>query len=557
MATLAEIEREIERRRLGTGTGGLTLDAVEQEIARRRAAATANQTPAQAVSPAATVSQPVASPVTLPAQPQAPGLLSQIGQAVSGLTGFDEVRQAGQQALNASPAAQGALQTLGQATAFNEAPQAAALLGGERGATIAGAEGAGRFGGGAIGGALAGPLGILVGQAIGGAAGAGIGTWLDRLSRGEKVTAGDVAFEAGASAVPDIMLAGGRQAVKAGQKLLSRTSRGIKESENLAAKHLRDRAETILRPPSKAENDQLWSMVHASGDRLSPNSLQGALSNMTDRQWEATMQRVRRVPAPPGSEITDFGEAAERVMTRIRDGKKSVQPLPLSEMQHLRSQVQKAKMSVQDGATKDSLQLFQDAIDDAMLDAKSYVSGGGDVEILLQAREGFRKIKETEEVAELMWNVTSKATKGDRLTVNLGRLSDALKKPRRGMQERAVAALQRQPGAINELTEFLDNMNKVDITPGALSALTGGIGQGLTLLGAAGAAVAGEREEGFGTGAVLLLSNILAAPAARARFTAIVLRNEARTGTRTIALPMLATLANMARREALGTTESP
>lgn len=480
-----------------------------------------------------------------PEPPQSPGLITQAGALVKGLPGFQQMRQGAQTAMENVPGLQ-RLQGL-----VDKAPLID-LAGGERGLTIGGAEGAGRVGGALLGGALAGPPGAAVGQALGGAAGAGIGTWLDRLARGEKVTAGDVAFEAGASMVPDILLAGGKQAIKGGKRLLSRTSGGIRESENLAAKHLRSSPDDLIKPPSKVENDQLWSIVHASGDRLNPNSLRGAFSKMTDAQWNIVMQKVRRIPAPPNSRIDDFGEAAERVMARIRDGKQTVQPLALGELQHLRSQVQKAKLSLEDSANRDSLQIFQDAIDDAMLNPKSYTSGAGDVGVLLKAREGFRKIKETEEVAELMWNVTSKSPKNDRLTVNLGRLSDALEHPKAGMQQRAVDALRRQPGAIAELQTFLKNMEKIDITPGALAGITGGLGQGIALVGAAGAAVAGREESGVGTGAVLLLANILAGPAARAQFNAIVLRNEARTGARTIALPMLATLANMARRETMG-----
>lgn len=256
--------------------------------------------------------------------------------------------------------------------------------------------------------------------------------------------------------------------------------------------------------------------------------------------------------APPNSRIDAFGEAVERVMTRIREGKKSVQGLSLGELQHVRSQIQQIKMSIKDDAVRDSLDLFQDTIDDAMLNPKNYVIGSkGDYQTLVRAREGFRKLKETEEVADLFWDVTSTSSKGDKLTVNLGRLSDAIKHPKAGRQQKAVDALLRQQGAMDEVRAFLENMRKINITHGALSAVTGGVGQGLTLATGLGAAAAGQIEVGMGGTAMLLLANVLGSPASRARFNAIVLRNEARTGARTITLGTLATLANAARRDAL------
>lgn len=561
MPTRTEIEAEMRRRGMPI-PGAFSRSAIEQEMHRRGMSIPEMNEAAPRPPDAMTPEQlPPMTGVDIIPQPgppaptpqRNPGLLSQLGQAASGLTGFDQLQQAAQQGLQSSPWAQETLQALGQATGFNEVPQALNMIGGESGATIAGAEGVGRLGGGALGLAFGGPVGAAIGQTAGGMIGAGLGKWIDRLARGEDVTAGEVALEMGASAVPDLLLMGAKPLIKGAQKLASRTSRGVQTSEDLAAQHLRRSPPDLIKPPTQAANDQLWAVVHASGDRLNPDSLRAGLSGMTDQQWKWVMQRARRMDAPPNARINAFGEAVERVMTRIREGKKSVNGLALGELQHVRSQIQKIKMSVKDDAVRDSFEIFQDTIDDAMLDAKNYLNGSkGDYPTLLQAREGFRKLKETEEVADLMWSVTSKSSKGDRLTVNLGRLEDAIDHPKAGMQTKAVDALKRA-GSIGEVKEFLKNMEKVDITHGALSSVTGGIGQGLTLGSGIGAAILGDPTGvGIGGTSVLLLANILGSPASRARFNAIVLRNQARTGARTITLPMLATLANAARREALG-----
>ena len=544
MPTLEEVEREIARRGLGASTP--SLDDVEREIARRGLGAT----------PPAAVQAPLPAQAPPPATPtpqENPGIIGQLGSLVKQIPGIEQARQGAQAIMEHVPGMKAAQNVV-------DAVPLVDILGGERGATISGAEYAGRLGGGAVGTALGGPVGGAVGTTVGGMVGAGVGTWFDRMVRGEKVTAGDVAFEAGAAAVPDALIYGAQGAIRQGKRILTRTAKGIKESENLAATHLRQAAPDLIKPPSKEAVDQLFSMVHASGDRLNPNSLAKGFTNLTETQWKTVMQRLRKIPNPPGSRITDFGEAAERVLTRVREGKKSVQGLALGELQHVRSQIQQVKLSTADGAAKDALQMFQDTIDDAMLNTKNYLNGGGaDVQTLLQAREGFRKLKETEEVSEFLWSATSKAKQGDRLTVNLGKLSDALAHPKKGVQQKAVAALERAPGAVKELQTFLKNMGEVNITPGYLASLTGGVGRSIAAFGGAGALTGNIGLGVVGTGAIAMqmMAEVLSVPAARAQFNAIVLRNQARTGVRTIAFPMLATLANNARRSVLGQTQAP
>ncbi len=112
MPTLEEVEREIKRRGLQVAPAPLqlSLEEVEREIARRK------------LPTDSTGSAPVPSPVGAAVNPavtgagptpaQNPGLLSQLGNIASGLTGFSDVQQAVQE----SPQASGAMQALGDIT---------------------------------------------------------------------------------------------------------------------------------------------------------------------------------------------------------------------------------------------------------------------------------------------------------------------------------------------------------------------------------------------------------------------------------------------------------
>lgn len=515
------------------------IKALKAELAKRKALQAEQPAIASSVPQDAQgqplVEEPMVSPPTSmgPAvgNPQAPvvadkaeevqqgGMLADALRFASGLTG------AGDMAAAAQSLPQGVKDAAGVAAEASNAayaPAAAEVMGGEQGAVTSIGEGVGRGVGAAVGGLVSAGFGAGVGAMIGGGIGAAIGSSANKLYKGEKVTPGGMALEFGLSVIPDAALAGVGKLYRTGQAAMSRTLGGRREAANQAGQYIRDRAEKMLTPPARQHVDEMFELVRKSGDSLNPVSFAKPVAELSDTQFGHVQQALRRIADPPGQDMK-LGEAAADLFDAIRKGEfDKTTPMDLGTLQHIRSQVSKTAFSKQDGATKDALELFVDGIDKA-IDSGSFMHGSGEsVPLLKEAREAFRKLKETEDLTSWIQRNTKRLDDGKTFKINLGKMKDALDNPTNGVEERAIAALRRNPAGMKEFKEFLANMDKVDISANDIVSSFSVLNGFAAVLGAE--------------------------PAARARFNRIVRANESRHGIKSISLSQLALLLNAGRR---------
>ena len=375
---------------------------------------------------------------------------------------------------------------------------------------------AGEVGGRAAGFAIGGP----VGAAVGGGAGAAIGLGLARLSKGEKVTPQELALEFGLSILPDVAIKG---VGTVGRKILGRTRPGREAAEDILGGNLRANAEKFFAPLEKQKAEELFGLVRASGDKLNGNALAGPLQNLTNKQFKIVSQGLLRIKAPPGKSSEALGEGIQAAFETIRKGE-DAPGLDLGSLQHIRSQLSKRALNSKDGATQDALFNAVEIIDDAVANGQ-FLSGGGSRPLLTEARRLYARAKDAEDFATFVntRGVTSRSKGARGITLNAGKLADALDNPRSKIEKAAVRALNRNPGAKEEVATFLRNVKRINIDTSATDAspILGGI-----------AAIVG------------------AGPASRVRL-ARVLSDGATKGQ--ITEEAVITLFNMARQEVLST----
>lgn len=385
-------------------------------------------------------------------------------------------------------------------------------------ATTAG-EMIGRGAGAAAGTALFGPPGTVVGGILGGGLGAVGSLGLQKLSQGEDVKPGAMALEFGLSILPDTVI----KPIGVGvRKLASVSAKGREAGENLSGRLIRDRAAASFDSPGSEEIGRIFEMVRQSGAQLDPLNYTRPLKRLTDKSFKNITRTIEDIPAPRGKDAEGFGEGVSEVFQAIRKDE-DVSGLDLGTLQHVSSELKKRARGIRDGATADSLFAGAKIIDDG-IESGTFIRGGEQSAVLLNARAQWKRFRESEDFQGLVFSrgVTRFSRGGNRMRFNFGRLKDALENPITELEKTAVKGLEANPGARKEITEFVKNVEALNI----------------------------DIKKPFAfQNTINFLGEILPNAVARARFNSIVRKEKG-----VISEDALALIANFARRSAVEMT---
>lgn len=361
---------------------------------------------------------------------------------------------------------------------------------------------------GRLAGAPLGPPGVF----IGGALGAGAGELGRQMVAGEDLDFKKALIEAGFSAGTGAVFEG---LGMAGRKLLSRTKTGTQTGEKLAAEKIRKEAPQLLKPKPREQVSQMFDEVTKSGVKIAPQGVDVSL--LDDDQFRILVREIKQIPAGPDFP-SGFGGRMAKQLEAIRQGAPAGD-FEIGELQQLRSQLMKRAASRKEGAVQDVLSEAARIMDQGVEAGR--VTGPATAEVidqLKEARRQWRVIRQSDDLSNLARSVTRRS-KGNRLTMHVGRLQEALEEPQRGMAAKAAAVLRERPEAKQALQQMVSRFETLNIEGG-------GLGGGII-----------ER-------AADTVLGFLAAPAARERFMRLV---EGQRGT--ITFEQLTLLANQARRE--------
>jgi hypothetical protein len=290
-----------------------------------------------------------------------------------------------------------------------------------------------------------------------------------------------VTGEALTSLIPEVITQSGRAVVRASKQ--AKRAR----FEDLATQARREVGE-VFQPPEAGLVKGLFDQVSESGVRVDTGAIQKFTGGLGAR-YDDLVKEVRRI-----DNSLKTGGQFEDMVTRLQAGQRGA--FDIGRLQTLRSELRKRKgLTNMPFEAQELLGDFQSAVDDAIFNGLArgqHAAEGESVRNTLKlARAGYAKLRRTEELQGLVEKAITSEGSGTGVTINLGRIKDAIRKGTGREGKSIQRGFEHDPQAKKRFYDFLDrlgpqhekiNVSLADLPPHTLGASISKIGEWMSTI---------------------------------------------------------------------------